>query len=316
VRALMIAAVAVIAVAATACTSSSAPPPPVSSPAGPPIVRVTCTSPDGTAVAGDGPSVRARAAHIGATVVAVQSAAATLQIDVRGVSTDRARTLCASPAVELRGLVAPGVHVTCSGQQCTADSVSAVLKSERLDPPPLTEASYSALSAAQQRRLAAALARFDCASVGREGDDRSSYFVSCEHDVALYLGPVIVSGADVADATAVAPSRTNAGWSVALSFTRQGSAAWAQYTGAHNLNGTTPQADETQCSVATMPCAVFVAFVLDGVTISVPYNAQAITAGTTEISASFGAAAAKQLAGQLSSALPVPLRVGSVQTLR
>jgi preprotein translocase subunit SecD len=180
----------------------------------------------------------------------------------------------------------------------------------------LTEASYTVLSAADRRAVGAALARFDCSSVSGEKDDLRSYFVSCRDHSAYYLGPAIVSGQDVADATAHPSGRGNPGWAIVLSFTRHGSARVAQYTGAHNFSGTTPSVTVDRCSYATAPCANWVAFTIDGTIASVPYNLEAINAGTMQLTGSFTATAAKQLAGQLSNAVPVALQVDSIQTLR
>lgn len=299
----------------TACTSSSSPPRPTQSQPPVPTIRVSCSSPGGTAIAGDQATVRTRATRLGARVVAVRSAGATLEVDVRGISQDDARTLCANPTVQLRGLIAPAVKVTCTADACAADSVTKALRAAHVDPPPLTEVSYSALSQAQQHSIAAALARFDCSSSEHSADDPASYFASCGSGVAYFLGPAIVSGADIAQARAAGPDKTDPAWRVNLDMTKAGAAAWAQYTGAHNTNNMPLAADVTSCSLNTTPCATWVAFVVDGKVVSVPYNAEAITGGSTTFSGSFGAAKAKRLAALLDSALSVPLRLDSVQVM-
>lgn len=301
--------------ALTACTSSSTPPRPTSSPPTASTIRVSCSSPDGTAVAGDQPTVRARATALGAQVVAVRSSSATLQVDVRGIPEDEAHTLCASPAVRLRGVIAPAVHVTCAADTCAAGSVTDALRAAHVDPPPLTEASYSALSPAQRHRIAAALARFDCSSVQHERDDPASYFVGCGTGAAYFLGPAIVSGTDVAQATAARPDGAHPEWRINLDLTTAGAAAWAQYTGAHNSNGTPPSVDVTSCSLDTTPCATWVAFVVDGNVVSAPYSIEAITGGTTQITGQFDGTEAKRIAALLDSALSVPLHVDSVQVV-
>jgi preprotein translocase subunit SecD len=100
-----------------------------------------------------------------------------------------------------------------------------------------------------------------------------------------------------------------------LSFTRGGSAKVAAYTGAHNFSGTPPSVTVRGCSYATAPCANWLAFTLDGTILSTPADLEAINGGTLQIAGSFGAAVAKQLAGQLADALPVALQVESIQTL-
>jgi preprotein translocase subunit SecD len=310
----MIAAAIAIGLGATACTSST-PSPPVSSGAIPPTIRMTCTSVGSNPVAGDLPSLRARARGIGADVIALRSAATTIRVDLRGVPPDQARALCTSPTVDVRGVVAPPVPASCTAAQCSAASVSNALQAAHLDPPPLTEASYTVLPASQRRSIASALARFDCVSTKDQKADPASYFVSCLNRTAYYLGPVIVSDADVAEATARPPSHGKRGWTILLSFTRQGSERLSQYTSAHNFGGASPAATVRRCSYATAPCANWVAFTVDGPIVSVPYNLEAINSGSIQISGLFGEAEAKQLAARLANPLPVPLQVDSLQTL-
>jgi hypothetical protein len=314
-RPAMIAVAVAITFGATACTSS-APSLPVSSHPATPTIRVSCSSIDGSPVAGDVPTVRERAVRLGAGVVDLRSAGTTIQIDVRDVSVNQARGVCTTPLVDVRGLVAAPVAVRCAPAQCAADSVSTALRATNVDPAPLTEVSYTALSAAQRRRIDAGLARFDCSSVRDEKDDPRSYFVSCLDRSVYYLGPAIVSGSDVADTTADPPGHGNPGWTIVLSFTRGGSARIAGYTDAHNFAGTTPSVGVNRCSYATAPCANWLAFTVDGAIASVPQNLEAINGGAMEITGSFTAASARQIAGQLSNTLPVALRLDSVQTLR
>jgi preprotein translocase subunit SecD len=49
--------------------------------------------------------------------------------------------------------------------------------------------------------------------------------------------------------------------------------------------------------------------------LSTSADLEAINGGTLQVAGSFGAADAKQLAGQLATALPVALQVESIQTL-
>ena len=314
-RAAMIAAAIAIGLGATACTSST-PSPPVSSVAIPPTIRMSCTSISSNPVAGDLPSVRARAGGIGADVIALRSAATTIRVDLRSVSPDQARAVCTSPAVDVRGVVAPPVPASCTPAECSAASVSNALQAAHLDPPPLTEASYTVLPASERRSIASALARFDCTSTTDENADPASYFVSCMNRTAYYLGPVIVSDAEVAEATAGPPSHGKAGWTILLSLTRHGSERLSQYTSAHNFSGRSPTVTVRRCSYATAPCANWIAFTVDGPIVSVPYNLEAINSGSIQIGASFSEAVAKQLTAQLANPLPVALQVDSLQTLR
>ncbi len=132
---------------------------------------------------------------------------------------------------------------------------------------------------------------------------------------AIYLlGPVIVAGTEISSASAVAPNVGGQGgsavWTVSLSLKSTGSGQWAKYTGAHNTGGQDTTTSISQCGSSGTPCADYVAFTLDGVVISAPYNRDAINGQATQISGGFDESSATQLARQLKyGALPLNFRV-------
>ncbi|MGW0711380.1 SecDF P1 head subdomain-containing protein [Streptomyces sp. NPDC002643] len=115
------------------------------------------------------------------------------------------------------------------------------------------------------------------------------------------LEAVAVPGSDVSSAEAVFDSERGMGWFVKLEFTSAGAGRFADVTG--------------RLAMQVSPKNQF-AIVLDGVVVSAPYVASAITGGEAEISGSFTREEAEQLAAQLSTgALPVRLTVSDVARL-
>jgi preprotein translocase subunit SecD len=151
--------------------------------------------------------------------------------------------------------------------------------------------------AVTQEQAAAAFATLTCDSESPGSVDRPDDFVaSCSEDgTAKYLlGPSVVEGTDVTDATAGTRQGTGE-WIVQLDFNGEGSAAWAEYTGANVGN--------------------LVAITLDGRVISAPSINQAISGGT-EISGSFDQESATELANQLKyGALPLSFTQATAQSI-
>ena len=191
-------------------------------------------------------------------------------------------------------------------------------------PIPTTETEYNKLSSAQQTQLKAALGNTDCSQTSLQSET-APYYVACDDGrtfgarAAYLLGSVIVPGRQISSASAVAPNFQNgqSQWTVSLGFKSSGQAAWAKYTAAHNLGGTTttiPSA--TSCSSTTTSCQVYVAFVLDGQVISAPANQEAINGGNTQISGSFTQSSANLLANQLKyGALPLSFTAQTAQNV-
>ncbi len=187
---------------------------------------------------------------------------------------------------------------------------------------PTTQDDYNKLAAADQQQVQAALSRTDCATTSAQSD-KAPYYIACETSsgasIAYLLGPVIVAGTQISSATAAAPnvSQGQTQWTVQLNMKSSGQAAWASYTGAHNIGGSSAQASSaTQCGPSTTPCADYVGFVLDGGIISAPVNQSAINGQTTEISGNFTQSSANQLANQLKyGALPLSFTPQDAQTV-
>jgi len=176
---------------------------------------------------------------------------------------------------------------------------------------PTTDAEYNKLSAAQQQQLQLAAAHFDCNSATKD-DKTVPVLLACDDHknpkVVYLLGNVIVPGTEIADATANPPDASQgAGWTITLELKGSGEDAWSKYTTAHNTNGVSQNASITTCGQSSsIPCADFVAFVLDGIVASSPYNQSAINGQKTQISGNFDSKSANDLANQLRfGALPV-----------
>jgi preprotein translocase subunit SecD len=174
---------------------------------------------------------------------------------------------------------------------------------------PQNEAAYNKLTSAQQTELRAAMQNFDCNSKPPD-DDKHPTLLACDSATSpttiFLLGPIIVPGTEISSAGAQAPNGTNLQWTVSLNLKSTGQKAWANYTTAHNTGGQTSTTSVTTCDTTTTPCADFVAFTLDGVVVSSPYNQQAINGVATQISGNFDQKSATSLANQLKyGALPL-----------
>ena len=185
---------------------------------------------------------------------------------------------------------------------------------------PTTEAEYDKLSSTQQQQLSAALSQTNCKDTSNQSDN-AKYFIACEPATGLVylLGPAIVHGTQISSASAQAPNTSQGQfqYTVNLNLKSSGQAAWASYTSAHNIGGSSSQASNvTQCGAGATPCADFVGFVLDGSVISAPVNESAINGQTTQITGSFTQKTASQLADQLKyGALPLSFTAQDAQTV-
>jgi len=197
---------------------------------------------------------------------------------------------------------------------CEADPLTAVAKAGKFTVP-LNDVDYNKLSASNQQLIAAALANFDCNAGQNEVDSPKSYFIACDGSgIAYLLSPVVVAGRQISTASAQAPNGGQGGtlaWTVNLTLTDSGLKAWAKYTSAHNFGSQNIQAAYT-CSFAVARCANYVGFTLDGYVISLPGNESTINTNPTQITGSFTASSAKELANQLKyGALPLSFSLQS-----
>jgi preprotein translocase subunit SecD len=151
--------------------------------------------------------------------------------------------------------------------------------------------------AVTQEEAAAEYATLACDSESPGSVDRPDDFVAaCSPDGAAkyLLGPAVVEGTDVTDATAGTRQGTGE-WIVQLDFNSEGSQKWAAFTSANVGKN--------------------VGITLDGRVISAPTINQAI-AGGTEISGSFTQETATELANQLKyGALPLSFTQATAQSI-
>lgn len=176
--------------------------------------------------------------------------------------------------LNLRGLVAPAAEVTCTlmvssgapataspsqkAVPCSSTTLTQVAQLGKFTIP-LSGTDYNKLSSANQQLITAALAAFDCSSAQTEKDIPASYYVACDKQgLAYLLGPVVVAGKQIADASVHAPDSADGVYRVALDLTPSGQSKLASYTSAHNVNGGTPSGASTTCSTSTTPCADYV----------------------------------------------------------
>jgi preprotein translocase subunit SecD len=149
-----------------------------------------------------------------------------------------------------------------------------------------------------QEQAAATLATLTCdktapGTIDRPGD----YVAACDTagTVKYLLGPAILEGTDVTNATAGTRSTTGA-WVVNLDLNSKGTEAWATYTAAN--------------------VGKQVGITLDGKVVSAPTINGAIPGGKTEISGSFNQTTATELANQLKyGALPLSFTQATAQSI-
>jgi preprotein translocase subunit SecD len=134
-------------------------------------------------------------------------------------------------------------------------------------------------------------------------DDEAKYLVTCDKDgtYKFVLAPALLTGTDIASATAGLPQQGAGGWQVDLTMTTDGGRKFA--TATKDLYQ--KQSPENQFGI-----------VLDGVVMSAPQVNEPILGGAATISGSFTADEAKALAEVLKyGALPISLTVDEVQQI-
>ena len=151
--------------------------------------------------------------------------------------------------------------------------------------------------AVTQDEATAAYATLTCDTTSPGEVDRpEDYVAACSKDgqAKYLLGPAVVEGTDVTDATPGTRQGTGE-WIVQLDFNDKGTAAWAEYTAAN--------------------IGKQVGITLDGKVISAPTINSAINGGT-EISGSFDQTSATELANQLKyGALPLSFTQATAQSI-
>ncbi|TCC62967.1 protein translocase subunit SecD [Kribbella pittospori] len=150
----------------------------------------------------------------------------------------------------------------------------------------------------------AAFAAFKCddKDIAQQNDDPNKPLFSCDRQktTKFLLGPAIMKGTDLSDATAGIP-QGGFQWQVNLKFTGEGGDKFLDATTAISQRG------EGQNLFA---------IVLDGETISTPSVAQPIPGGQAQITGTFTETEARDLANVLKyGALPVSFDISSVETV-
>ncbi|GAA3585794.1 protein translocase subunit SecD [Kribbella ginsengisoli] len=149
----------------------------------------------------------------------------------------------------------------------------------------------------------AAFATFTCdKDKPKPKDEEKKPLFSCSQDFSTkyLLGPAILKGTDLSDASAAIP-QNGVNWQVNLKFTGEGGDKFLKAT--------------TAISKLPPPSNLF-AIVLDGVTISTPTVSQPIPGGQAQITGSFTETEARDLGNVLKyGALPVQFDTSSVETI-
>ena len=151
--------------------------------------------------------------------------------------------------------------------------------------------------AVTQEQATAEYATLVCDTTTTSVDRAQDYIAACSDDgTAKYLlGPAVIEGTDITDATAGTETATGA-WVVNVDFNSSGSATWATYTAANVGNA--------------------VGITLDGRVVSAPTINGAINGGTTQITGNFSQTEATDLANQLKyGALPLTFSQATAQSI-
>ena len=173
---------------------------------------------------------------------------------------------------------------------------------------PAGETSEQAIAAAKAQRQAPAnanttqrLAQTNCNPRSNDplqgNDDPNQYLIACSQDGSqvYLLGPEIIDGRDIDNATATTNPQTGA-WIVQVGFKGAARDFWPKYTG-ENVGKQT-------------------AFTLDSKVVSAPSINGAITTPTTEISGNFTQSAANDLANVLKyGSLPLSFKSSDAETV-
>lgn len=166
---------------------------------------------------------------------------------------------------------------------------------EEADEPPARDPKSPAVTQEEAQTTFDTLTCGDEATSDTARPDDNVAACGVEGDVKYLLGPTVVEGTSVSDASA--GTRTGTGeWVVNLDFDGEGTKQWGDYTSANVGNS--------------------VAITLDGRVISAPTINNAILNGGTEITGSFNQESATELANQLKyGALPLSFTQATAQSI-
>jgi preprotein translocase subunit SecD len=232
-------------------------------------------------------------------------------ISVPGDNGEKARELGATAQLRFRPVVTGPEAATPAPTDSASPTDSAAPTSAPADTAaPTTEPAATGSGAATetgavdpdapavtQEEAAAEYATLVCDTTTTEVDRAQDYIAACSDDgTAKYLlGPAVVEGTDITNATAGTEAATGA-WVVNVDFNSSGSTAWATYTAANVGNA--------------------VGITLDGRVVSAPTINGAINGGTTQITGNFTQTEATDLANQLKyGALPLTFTQATAESI-
>ena len=156
-----------------------------------------------------------------------------------------------------------------------------------------------------QAQLATLNCQQDPSTTATTPDLPESYVAACSTDgsVKYLLGPTIIEGTSITDASATFDTQNLQGWLVVVDFNNQASSVWATYTSQHNV------------TVSPGDPANLVAFTLDGKVVSAP-EIQGTIQGRTTITGNFTQASASELANSLKyGSLPLTFTQSEARTV-
>ena len=267
-------------------------------------VTLTARTPDGSAPAKDQLDkakqiIEQRVNGLGVGVSEVITDGNNLVITVPGTDGRQARSLGQTARLYVRPVIGqpqPAVAQKAPTPPAGQTAAQAIAEAKKLRQAPANA------DAAAQAELAKRLATTDCSTGATDplqgNDDPDQYLISCSQDGTLVylLGPQIISGTDIADASANTNTQSGGAWVVNVGFKNKAKDFWPQYTATHTGTQT--------------------AFTLDSRVVSAPAIQGAINTPTTEITGNFTQTQAKDLANVLKyGSLPLSFSSSDAETV-
>lgn len=219
---------------------------------------------------------------------------------------DKATSSAPASPTPSAGATSQGRPVTDALKADTTPTPSGKPSAAASTAPPASPAPDAATAALQAKYAALDCTKRAVRAVTGDGVKPSEPTVACGKDSQgqwqkFILGPAEVDGTEVEKAEAVIDTQGAAGWMVTMDFTSKGAKQFAEVTGRLAKN----QAPQNEFGI-----------VLDGEVVSNPYVSTAIAGGTAQISGTFSATEAQDLANMLSyGALPLTFQESSVSTV-
>lgn len=254
--------------------------------------------------------IRQRVDASGVTEAEINTQGNNVVVSVPGELDEQTRNRIESSAqLELRPVILTSAATLASASPSTEPTDPAATAEPTPAPTPTVQPTDASDFAWVSPELQSEYDTFDCASLDQrtEAAPADQPLVTCDasRTVKYLLGPVEVSGADIADASSgmvmTQTGGTTGEWSVNLVFNADGTKSFADVS--------------TRLFALEEPRNQF-AFVLDGTVLSAPRMNAVITDGKPQITGSFTQESSKTLADQLKfGALPISFTVQSSDTI-